>query len=136
MAGDRPRQPDGGQRSLQPLQVVLQPDGAAVHDLDHLVDAVAQLEAAVFDADPALGERAGRSRSNRAAQHPSANLTFMIIYRPAAPADLAQVLSLLREIMEHHGVDPSGGRRSGRQRLLPSSPPPTTCSWWPSKTAG
>ena len=38
------------------LQMLLQPDGAAVHDLDDLVDPVAQLKAAVFDLDPALAE--------------------------------------------------------------------------------
>ena len=30
----------------------------------------------------------------------------MITYRPAGPADLAQVVSLLHEIMHHHGVEP------------------------------
>jgi GNAT superfamily N-acetyltransferase len=30
----------------------------------------------------------------------------MITYRPAGPGDLAQVVSLLREIMHHHGVEP------------------------------
>ena len=43
--------------ATQALQVVLEPHQSTVHDLDDLVDTVAQLETAVFDTDPALGER-------------------------------------------------------------------------------
>ena len=54
--GQRVIHPGGREASGQANQVVVQPDKAAVHDFDHLIDAVSKLETAVLHVHPALGQ--------------------------------------------------------------------------------